>query len=618
MSGKQKRGKMIILSSILLAALAAAFVIVRLPSFGRLPQGERLERIRQSPNYRDGRFRNQEAGPMMTGDKSRLRGILEFLFRKREGLRPQDAVPAIRTDLRALDPKSNLLVWFGHSSYLIQAEGRRTLVDPVFRSAAPLSLLNRPFKGTDIYRPEEMPDIDYLIVTHDHWDHLDYRTVRELRERIGTVICPLGVMQDVISWASGKRRKHRNRFAYSPALTWLRRGMLVVFVAAMLAGIGSLLAPYSAYGRIASNLLAPVYAWGNNLLAYIAERMDSYAFYSVDVWMKGLSTFLVAVVTFVVLFILAWRNGRTYCNTICPVGTVLGFLARYSLFKPRFDVSKCNGCKLCARNCKASCIDPVAHKIDYSRCVVCMDCIDTCHKNAIAYELRPKTRKPAKEEKRESGREENPAGLSRRSFLSLTGIFAAHTALRAQEKLTDGGLAVIEQKKIPRRATPIVPAGAASLRNMAHHCTGCQLCVAVCPNGVLRPSEKLTSLMQPEMSYERGYCRPECTKCAEVCPAGAIRPITKADKSAIQIGHAVWIKENCICITDDVECGNCARHCPVGAIQMVASDPENPESRKIPVVNTERCIGCGACENLCPSRPFSAIYVEGDIMQRTV
>ena len=159
-----------------------------------------------------------------------------------------------------------------------------------------------------------------------------------------SVICPLGVMQDIVSWASGKRRKHRNRFAYSPALTWLRRGMLVVFVAAMLAGVGSLLAPYSAYGRIASNLLAPVYAWGNNLLAYIAGRMDSYAFYSVDVWMKSLSTLLVAVVTFAVLFVLAWRSGRTYCNTICPVGTVLGFLARYSLFKPRFDTSKCNGC----------------------------------------------------------------------------------------------------------------------------------------------------------------------------------------------------------------------------------------------------------------------------------
>ena len=181
-----------------------------------------------------------------------------------------------------------------------------------------------------------------------------------------------------------------------------------------------------------------------------------------------------------------------------------------------------------------------------------------------------------------------------------------------------GGLAAIEEKKIPERATAITPPGSMSARNFAQHCTACQLCVSVCPNQVLRPSSDLTRLMQPEMSYERGYCRPECTKCAEVCPAGAIRPITKADKSAIQIGHAVWIKENCICITDDVECGNCARHCPVGAIQMVASDPENPESRKIPVVNTERCIGCGACENLCPSRPFSAIYVEGHIMHRTV
>lgn len=210
-----------------------------------------------------------------------------------------------------------------------------------------------------------------------------------------SVICPLGVMQDIVSWASGKRRKHRNRFAYSPALTWLRRGMLVVFVAAMLAGVGSLLAPYSAYGRIASNLLAPVYAWGNNLLAYIAGRMDSYAFYSVDVWMKSLSTLLVAVVTFAVLFVLAWRSGRTYCNTICPVGTVLGFLARYSLFKPRFDTSKCNGCKLCARNCKASCIDPAAHKIDYSRCVACMDCLENCRQGAITYTLRRRNPDPA-------------------------------------------------------------------------------------------------------------------------------------------------------------------------------------------------------------------------------
>ena len=145
-----------------------------------------------------------------------------------------------------------------------------------------------------------------------------------------------------------------------------------------------------------------------------------------------------------------------------------------------------------------------------------------------------------------------------------------------------------------------------------------EMCIRDSPNGVLRPSADLLTLMQPESSYERGYCRPECTKCSEVCPAGAIRPISVADKSSVQIGHAVWVRENCIPLTDGVECGNCARHCPVGAITMVASDPSVEGSRKIPVVNTERCIGCGACENLCPSRPFSAIYVEGHEVHRTI
>ena len=426
-----------------------------------------------------------------------------------------------------------------------------------------------------------------------------------------SVICPLGVMQDLVSWASGKRKKLRHRFSYSPALTWLRRGMLVVFVALLLAGFGSLLEPYSAYGRIASNLLAPVYAWGNNLLAYLAERMDSYAFYSVDVWMKGLPTFLIAIVTFVVLFILAWRSGRTYCNTICPVGTVLGALSRYSLFKPHFDTSKCNGCKLCARNCKASCIDPAAHKIDYSRCVACMDCLENCRQGAITYTLRRPKSSAA------SGSSKPTTDAARRKFLGLAGVLA-YSALRAQEKKVDGGLAVIVDKKVPNRATPIVPPGARSLRHFNAHCTGCQLCVSVCPNQVLRPSGKLMTLMQPEMSFERGYCRPECARCAEVCPTDAIHLTSLAEKASIQIGHAVWIPANCVVNTDGVTCNNCARHCPTGAIKMVHRDPDDPKSPRIPAVNEERCIGCGACENLCPARPFSAIYVEGHERHRTV
>lgn len=435
-----------------------------------------------------------------------------------------------------------------------------------------------------------------------------------------SVICPMGVFQDVISWLSGQRKKKKYRFSYSPAKNILRYTVLTLFVIAVIAGIGSfvaLLAPYSSYGRIANNLFAPIYQWGNNVFAYFAERAESYAFYETSVWMKSLPTFVIAVVTFIAIVVLAWRNGRTYCNTICPVGTVLGFLSRFALFHISIDTEKCNACGLCSRKCKAACIDGKRHTVDYSRCVACMDCLDTCKHGAISYRwFKQETQTKNAEQTRSVDKEQ--INEARRSFLTATAILATATTLKAQEKKVDGGLAAIEDKKIPKRATPILPPGALSARDFARHCTACQLCVSVCPNEVLRPSTDLMKLMQPEMSYERGYCRPECTKCGDVCPAGAIYPITAADKSATQIGHAVWIKKNCIPLTDGVECGNCARHCPAGAIQMVPSDPQQEDSPKIPVVNTERCIGCGACENLCPARPFSAIYVEGHEMHRVI
>ena len=430
-----------------------------------------------------------------------------------------------------------------------------------------------------------------------------------------SVICPLGVFQDVVSWFSGRRKKKKYRFSYSPAVSWLRYGVLGVFIIAMIAGIGSvvaLLAPYSSYGRIVSNLFAPVYQWGNNVLAYFAERSDSYAFYETSVWLKSLPTFIIAAGTFVVLVVLAWRNGRTYCNTICPIGTVLGFFSRYSLFRPEIDAEKCTNCSLCSRKCKAACINYKDHRIDYSRCVTCMDCIDSCKHGAISYKYR--FGKKEIKETSETGNTNN----ARRSFLTGMGLVLVSSAVKAQEKKVDGGLAVILDKKVPARTTPLVPPGAKGLRNMRTRCTGCQLCVSVCPNQVLRPSTKLETLMQPEMSYERGYCRPECTKCSEVCPAGAILKLTPADKSATQIGHAVWVEKNCVPLRDKVECGNCARHCPTGAITMVPSDADDADSLKIPVVNVERCIGCGACENLCPARPFSAIYVEGHEQHRTI
>lgn len=455
-----------------------------------------------------------------------------------------------------------------------------------------------------------------------------------------SVICPLGVMQDVVSWLHGRRK--RNRFTYSKEKKWLRYGMLGVFIISAVAGINavvSLLAPYSSYGRIASSLFKPVYEAGNNVLASIAEHFNSYAFYSVDVWMKNLPTLIIASVTFVAIVILAWRGGRTYCNTICPVGTILSFFARFSWFKVRIDESKCVNCGLCTKNCKASAIDFKNHKIDYSRCVVCGDCLGKCHKGALSFTSgradkstsgRVDKSTSQQVDKQTSGQAGNAnllvnsstrnssADNGRRSFLLAAAIATTGAALAQEKKKVDGGLAVIEDKIAPERLTPLTPPGSMSAQHFAQHCTACQLCVSTCPNGVLRPSTDLSKFMQPTMSYERGYCRPECTKCGEVCPTGAIKPITRADKSATQIGHAVWIKKNCVPLTDGVECGNCARHCPAGAIQMVPSDPKNGQSPKIPVVNEARCIGCGACENLCPARPFSAIYVEGHEVHREI
>ncbi len=418
-----------------------------------------------------------------------------------------------------------------------------------------------------------------------------------------SVICPLGVMQDIVSWLAGRRMKRR--FSYSKGYTVLRVIMLVLFAVALVVNVAWLAAfiePYSAYGRIVNNLLAPIYLWGNNLLAYIAERADSYAFYSVDVWMKSAVTLAVAVVTFVVVVILAWRGGRTWCNTVCPVGTLLGAVSRFSLFKPVINLDKCNGCKLCSKNCKASCINAEEHKIDYSRCVVCMDCVDTCKRGAITYRYAGFSQK-----KNEVAATDN----GRRQFIAAGAMVASGSLFAQANKKVDGGLAIIEEKKVPERATPIVPVGSKSLKNFTTHCTACQLCVSKCPNDVLRPSSSIDRLMQPEMSFERGFCRPACTACADVCPNGAIKPILPEQKSSTKIGTAVWVADNCIANKDGVTCNNCERHCPNGAIKMIRKKDADNKAPRIPMIDVERCLGCGACEYVCPARPFSAIFVEG-------
>ena len=440
-----------------------------------------------------------------------------------------------------------------------------------------------------------------------------------------SVICPMGVMQDIVAWVSkrklfrkNKRARLANKYTYSPAKTALRLLMLVLFVILMVAGLNSLailVAPYSAYGRIATNLMQPVWLWGNNLLAAVAEHYDSYAFYSVDVWVRSLTSLLIAVGTLLVVGFLAWRGGRTYCNTICPVGTVLGFVSRHSLHGPVFNEEKCNGCRLCERNCKSSCIDVKGHHIDMSRCVMCGDCMDLCPQGAMHFGNRFKAFKASKDSKDLNDLKDFN---DRRDFVKGLALMASAATVETMAKTVDGGLAIIEDKQLPERKTPLTPPGSLSAKHFAQHCTACQLCISNCPNQVLRPSDDLEHLMQPKMEYDRGYCRPECTRCSEVCPAGAILPLTREEKTTHQIGHAGWIKKNCLPVTEGVECGNCARHCPVGAIEMVPLDEEADDWTMIPAVNESACIGCGACENLCPARPFSAIYVEGHETHREV
>ena len=421
-----------------------------------------------------------------------------------------------------------------------------------------------------------------------------------------SVICPLGVFQDGVAHlnvARKRRKKNRKPYSYSPEMKWLRYGIWALFVIALIAGVQALvalLAPYSAWGRIVQNLFQPVYIWINNLFASLAERAGSYAFYEKEVWLRSLPTFIVAIVTLVAVVILAWKNGRTYCNTICPVGTTLSFFSRFAMFRPVIDTEKCKNCKVCEHNCKAACINIAEHKIDYSRCVDCFNCIEDCKFGALKYRF-------AWGKKVEEGTSSSTPDTGRRAFIAGAALAVGTAALKAQEKKVDGGFATILDKEVPERDVPLTPPGSKSVKDFYRRCTACQLCVAECPNNVLRPSTDFKHFMQPEMSYERGYCRPECTRCSEVCPAGAIRKITKEEKTQYHVGTARVNPDLCV-VEKGVECGNCARHCPAGAIMLV-KDEETGYRR--PVVNEEKCIGCGACENLCPARPISAITVNG-------
>ena len=419
-----------------------------------------------------------------------------------------------------------------------------------------------------------------------------------------SVLCPLGVLQDLLS-----RLGRKKRFRFSKGKPWLRVGAALVFLLAFLSGASllfSILEPYSAFGRIAASLLAPVWQSGSNMLALASERAGNFAVGPTPVWQKGFATLMAAAVTLGVISVLAVRAGRTWCNTLCPAGAFLGFLHRFALFRPRIDPKKCVRCGVCAQSCKAACIDAANMVMDSSRCVACCTCLYTCRNQAISYA--PLGRTGLNMPRQSAGTD--PA---RRAFIAAGLGLAAFPAIAAARN-PDDRPPDLSRKKRPARETPVTPPGSSGIRHFQRHCTGCQLCVSSCPNHVLAARDQGATMLLPALSFERGYCRVNCIACSLVCPTGAIRPITIEQKSAIQIGRAIVDHERCIVSTDKAACTACSRACPTGAAVLVVRQ-DGPGR---PAVDPERCIGCGACEYVCPTRPLAAIRVEGNLEHRRV
>ena len=414
-------------------------------------------------------------------------------------------------------------------------------------------------------------------------------------------ICPMGVYQDVVAWLSKKFTK-KKKYTFSKAMTLLRWSILAATVIAFIFGFNflvGLLDPYGAYGRIVTHIFRPAYLAGNNLLEYIFSSFDNYTFYKVGIYSLGVLSTLIALVTLVGIGLLAWRNGRTWCNTICPVGTLLGFISRYSLFRLQFDDDKCNSCGLCAMKCKASCINSKDKQIDYSRCVTCFNCIEACNRSAMKYA-------PYKWKKTVTNVPENKTvDESKRRFLSATVVTAvAATSLMGQK------VASITGKRALKRNLPIVPPGGLNVENLQEKCISCHLCVSKCPSHVIKPAFTeygLGGMMQPRLYFDHGFCNYDCTVCSDVCPSKALRPLTVEQKHQTQVGQVHFIRHNCIVFTDETNCGACSEHCPTQAVHMVPYKGV----LTIPETDVSICVGCGGCEYVCPAKPYKAIYVEG-------
>lgn len=450
-------------------------------------------------------------------------------------------------------------------------------------------------------------------------------------------ICPLGIMQDIISRISqfARRKQKRTGYCYTPPQRKTRLFFFLLLLTALFLGalgmprltlIVGLLDPYAHYGRIAVHLFYPVYACGNNLLVACARLFDSAKFYLVPYPIQNGVAFASAFFFLIFLTYIASRFGRFYCNAICPVGTFLGFLSRKAVFRIHIDADNCIQCRQCAKKCKCGCIDIEHGMIDHDRCVCCFNCLDACKKDSIHY-LPFRKKHQAKSGKTDDSNSQQ-VNIAKRHFLieafltSFWGFFGGWvTKTLANDDVKP------EKSEVPpghshhegeRRKTwhAVSPPGSVSLKHLASCCTLCHLCVSKCPQKVIKPAlfeYGVSGLLLPVMKFSpEVFCNYDCTLCGEVCPTSAIKPLTINEKHSTQTGHVVFFKDKCVVFTDETNCGACAEHCPTQAVSMV----DYKGNLTIPETHKEFCIGCGACESICPVLPVQAIRVKGHLVHR--
>ncbi len=417
-----------------------------------------------------------------------------------------------------------------------------------------------------------------------------------------SVLCPLGIYQDIVSRIGGKIRKKYRRFGFTRPFTIIRYGLLGITLVITLSGgiyLITLLDPYSIFGRISTYFFKPAFLVLNNLAAGIVNKYDIYSIYKVQVKTITVLAFVIPSAFLFLVTVFSLRRGRLYCNTICPVGTLLGLVSKISLFRIRIDESSCGRCGRCALACKSSCIDFMNRSVDLSRCVTCFNCLSSCPDKAISYGLSSRNRA---EKTVDSGKREFIAG----TMLMLFGL--SQTA-RAKEVPVPKKASTVREEK----TSPVCLPGATSIENFSSRCTACSLCVSACPKDVIQPSVLeygIKGIMQPRMDYHKGFCNFECIICTEICPTGALMPLALEAKKLTQLGKAVFIQDNCIVHTEKTDCGACSEHCPTKAVQMVPYEA----NLVIPKVTDDICIGCGACEYACPTTPYKSIFVNGNVL----